>query len=203
MPVAKQPSPNTCTLQLPDKLKLAIADAIVLYSRIESCIVEIVWQLEEADFKRKQEIARAWGDQNFRIVKRAVKLIPGAKTNAIWPALKALSKERNIIGHGVWLWADVKRPLVVWHAKFLEDPDEIGAEYFDFGRFDHFMRRGEVLLNTFAQFKQLLVRAINAEKAARAKGTKPLAVMPPPGSRRRKSKMQVPLRSKKGVYTCR
>jgi len=102
MPIAKHRSPHlTWSFVLPDKLKLAIADAVVLYSRIESCIVEIIWELEEADIERKREIAKAWGDQNFRLVKRAVKLIPGAKTDAIWPALKAIGKERNLIGHGV------------------------------------------------------------------------------------------------------
>ncbi len=105
MPIAKHPSPNLkWTFKLPNKLRLAIADAIVLYSRIESCIVEIVWELEEADLERKKEIAKAWGEQNFRLVKRAVKMIPGAKSDAIWPTLKALGKERNLIGHGVWMW---------------------------------------------------------------------------------------------------
>jgi hypothetical protein len=169
MSIAKHRSPNlTWSFELPDKLKLAIADAITLYSRIESCIVEIVWELEQADLERKKEIAKAWGDQNFRFIKRAVKLIPGAKTDAIWPALKAVGKERNLIGHGVWMWTNEHRPLVVWHSKFLEEAEWVGAEFFDFARFDHFMRRAELLMNTFAQFKLLLVKAIDQEKAARA-----------------------------------
>ncbi len=171
MPIAKHRSPNlTWSFDLPDKLKLAIADAVVLYSRIESCIVEIVWELEQADLDRKKEIAKAWGDQNFRLVKRAVKLIPGAKTDAIWPALKAIGKERNIIGHGVWMWTNEERPLVVWHSKFLEEADWVGAEFFDFARFDYFMRRAELLMNTFARFKQLLVQAIETEKTSPTAG---------------------------------
>ena len=79
---------------------------------------------------------RHQGDQNFRLIKRAVKLIPNAKTDAIWPALKAIGKERNLIGHGVWMWTNEDRPLVVWHSKFLEDVDWVGAEFFDFTRFD-------------------------------------------------------------------
>jgi hypothetical protein len=169
MPIAKHRSPDlTWSFELPDKLKLAIADAIVLYSRIESCIVEIIWELEEADLERKKEIAKAWGDQNFHLIKRAVKLIPGAKTDAIWPALKGIGKERNLIGHGVWMWTNEERPLVVWHSKFLEDADWVGAEFFDFPRFDYFMRRAELLMNTFAQFKLLIVKAIDQEKAVRA-----------------------------------
>src|ERR1700722_1777163 len=167
MAIARHRSPDLkWTFELPDRLKLAIADAIVIYSRIESCIVEIIWELEEADLPRKQEIAKSWGDQNFRLVKKAVNMIPGAETDAIWPALKALGRERNLIGHGVWMWASDDRPLVVWHAKFLEEDDWVGAEYFDFSRFDYFMRRSVVLANTFAQFKQLLIEALDAEKAA-------------------------------------
>ena len=180
MPVAKRRSPNlTWSFELPDRLKVAIADAIVLYSRIEACIVEIIWEVEEANLERKKEIAKAWGDQNFRLIKRAGKLIPGAKTDAIWPALKALGKERNIIGHGVWMWTNEARPLVVWHSKFLEEADWIGAEFFDFTRFDYFMRRAELLMNTFAQFKLLLVKAIEEEKAARSAGGGPEAAGSP------------------------
>jgi hypothetical protein len=83
MAVARHRSPDLkWSFELPDRLKVAIADAIVLYSRIESCCVEIIWELEQADLERKQEIAKAWGDQNFKLLKQAVKQIPGAKTDA-------------------------------------------------------------------------------------------------------------------------
>jgi hypothetical protein len=109
------PEPNW-SFEISDKLKLAIADSILLYRKIESCIVELVWLIEGADLKRKREIAKSWGDQNFRIVKRVVKSIPDAESDAIWPALKDLGRERNLIGHGVWMMADSGRPMVVWHA---------------------------------------------------------------------------------------
>jgi hypothetical protein len=65
------PEPNW-SFEIPDKLKLAVADCILLYSKIESCIVELVWLIEGADLARKREIAKGWGDQNFRIVKKVV-----------------------------------------------------------------------------------------------------------------------------------
>ena len=96
MPVARHRSPDLkWSFDLPDRLKIAIADAIVLYSRIESCCVEIIWELEQADLERKKQIAKAWGDQNFRLLKNAVDQIPRAKTDKIWPSLKALTKERS------------------------------------------------------------------------------------------------------------
>jgi hypothetical protein len=84
---------------------------------------------------------KAWGDQNFKLLKQVVKQNPGAKTDAIWPVLKALGKERNLIGHGIWMWTNEERPLVVWHSKFLEEADWVGAEFFDWTRFDHFMKQ--------------------------------------------------------------
>jgi hypothetical protein len=70
------------------------------------------------------------------VLRKAIREISGAKTDAIWPTLKKLGKERNLIGHGVWMWTDDSRPLVVWHSKFLAEADWVGAEFFDFALFD-------------------------------------------------------------------
>jgi hypothetical protein len=57
-------------------------------------------------------------------------------------------------------------PLVVWHAKLLESDDWLGAEYFDWPRFDRFLISGRVLLQTFADFKALLQDGFAEEKGA-------------------------------------
>lgn len=73
MTIVRHRSPDLkLSFDLPARLKIAIADAIVLYSRTESCCVEIIWELERADLERKKQIAKAWGDQNFRLLKQAV-----------------------------------------------------------------------------------------------------------------------------------
>jgi hypothetical protein len=165
MPVAKPPDPHlTWSFDLPIKLKCAIADCITLYSKIEGGLIELVWALEQADLERKKEIAKAWGDQNFRIAKRALTSIPGAEMDAIWPTLNNLRQERNLIGHGVWMIASDDRPLVVWHAKFLESADWVGGEYFDWRRFEYFLDRGQILLKVFADFKALVEASIAEEK---------------------------------------
>lgn len=169
MSIAKHRSPDlTWSFELPDRLKIAIADAVLLYSRIESCCVEIIWELEQADLERRKQIAKAWGEKNFKLLKQAVKQIPGAETDFIWPTLKALGKERNLIGHGVWMWTNENRPLVVWHAKFLEEEDWVGAEYFDWTRFERFMNKATVLMNAFAQFKLLVVKAVDEQKNSKS-----------------------------------
>ncbi len=173
MVVAQPADPNlTWSFDLPAKLKCAIADCITLYSKIESCIVEVVWTLEQADFERKKEIAKKWGDQNISFAKQVIKSIPGAESDSIWPALKNLCQERNLVSHGVWMIASDGRPLVVWHAKFLESPDWVGGEYFDWDRFDYFLERGQILLKTFADFKAVLETGIAEEKTQRGAGSK-------------------------------
>ncbi|HZL40046.1 MAG TPA: hypothetical protein VFC45_07170 [Pseudolabrys sp.] len=167
MPIANPPPPDLqWSFELPDRLKIAIADAIVLHSRLESLCIECIWEIEKTDLERKKEIAKNWGSENFKLLKKAVAQLPGAETDRIWPTMKALGKERNLIGHGVWMWTSEQRPLVVWHAKFLEDPDWVGAEWFDWTRFEHFDKRVTVLVNTFAQFKLLLVKAVDAQPPA-------------------------------------
>ena len=48
--------------------------------------------------------------------------------------------------------------------KFLESDGYVTGEFFDYGRFDYFLRRAEHLLNTFRQFKTMLEEM--REKAA-------------------------------------
>jgi hypothetical protein len=44
----------------------------------------------------------------------------------------------------------------------------VTAESFDYWRFDRYMERARLLLNTFQQFKTMCEKAIADEKAARA-----------------------------------
>jgi hypothetical protein len=161
-----EPAPDWSS-KLPDKLKLAIADCILLFSNIESCIVELVWLLEDADIERRKQIARSWSSKNFKIVKQVIKLIPGAESDAVWPTLKDLGEERNLIGHGVWMITRAGRPMVVWHARS-ENHENIEAQYFDWARFDQFLELGSAVLKTFAEFKQLFEAAIEAERQTRS-----------------------------------
>jgi hypothetical protein len=169
MPVAKPPPPGlTWSLELPDRLKLAIADAVTLYARLESLCIECLWEIENADFERRRELAKNWGEKNFVLVKKAVANLPGAKTERIWPTLRWLGKERNVIAHSVWLWSpSEQRPMVVWHSKFLETDEWVGAEFYDWERFERFDKRVKALVNLFNDFKALLVKGADE---ARAKG---------------------------------
>jgi hypothetical protein len=167
MPVAKPPPEGlTWTLEIPDRLKLAISDAVTLYARLEGLCVECLWEIENADFERRRELAKNWGEKNFSLLKKAVANLPGAQTDRIWPTLRWLGKERNIIGHGVWLWSkSEQRPMVVWHSKFLETDEWVGAEFYDWKRFEVFDQRVKAMVNLFNDFKRLLVKAADEAKA--------------------------------------
>ena len=55
----------------------------------------------------------------------------------------------------------------MWHSKMLESDDFVTAESFDYWRFDKFMDRARVLLNTFLQFRTMAESAIEAERRSR------------------------------------
>ena len=57
--------------------------------------------------------------------------------------------------------------MAVWHSKFLETDEWVGAEFYDWERFERFDKRVKALVNLFNDFKALLVKGADQ---ARAKG---------------------------------
>lgn len=142
--------------ELPDKLKCAIADCIISYSRLETLVIELLWVAWQADLERRKQLAKLRGKQVINSIKEVVALIPGAETDQIWVAFERLNSERNLIGHGVWAVTSEGIPLVVWHSSFLESVDYVGAEYFPWERFDRFVHTIDHLLGTFSEFRAML-----------------------------------------------
>ena len=100
-----------------------------------------------------------------------MKRLPGVETDKIWPTLDNLADERNLISHGFWAVGESDRPIVLSH-KFPESEDYVTAEFFDYTRFEYFLKRAEHLLNTFRLFKTMLEKLSKEERAA-AKFTLP------------------------------
>jgi hypothetical protein len=96
-----------------------------------------------------------------------------------WDALSELRQERNLIAHGVWMMRfggdsagelaapPTGLPMVLWHSKMLVIDDFVTAESLDYWRFDKFMDRARVLLNTFQQFRTMAETAIEEERRSR------------------------------------
>jgi len=169
----------TWSFDLPDRLKIAIADAIAIFSRIDHAVIECIWVLEQADLKRKKQIAQEHAHENIKFVRSVVEEHMKLDIGPTWDALDEMRRERNLIAHGVWtirfgggsqgetVMPPAGLPMVLWHSKMLESDDFVTAESFHFWRFDKFMDRARVLLNTFLQFRTMAENAIEAEKRSR------------------------------------
>jgi hypothetical protein len=169
----------TWSFELPERLKVAIADAVAIFSRIDHAVIECIWILEQADLKRKKQIAKERAHENINFIRSVVEEHMKLKIPETWDALVELRRDRNLIAHGVWMMrfggdsAGERRapatglPMVLWHSKMLESDDFVTAESFDYWRFDKFMSRASVLLDTFLKFRAMAETAVEEEKRSR------------------------------------
>jgi hypothetical protein len=150
MPEGTRLSPD-----LPEWLRLAIADAVVLFGRMEQEIIEISWILTNADLTQKLKLTKGSTTEKFIAALESVERAEmGLKLDALKEGFKVLAEERNLIVHGAWNMTDAK-PWVVWH-KFLEDDDSIIGEYFEQWRFERFMVKGQHILQMLRRFHDML-----------------------------------------------
>ena len=141
--------------ELPQWVRLAIADAVVLFGRMEQETIEIAWVLNDATLKEKLNLARTPATETFLAILTSVEQQePGSKLDALKSGFTALAQERNLIVHGAWTMVDDK-PWVVWH-KFLKDDDSIIGEYFEAWRFERFTVKGEHILGMLRRFHDVL-----------------------------------------------
>jgi hypothetical protein len=136
----------TWSFGLPPRLKLAIAEAVTIFSHIDCMVIESVWVLEQADLKRKKQIAKEHAHENIKFIRGIVEEHMKLDIGPTWDALAELRQERNLIAHGVWsvrfggdtpgeTGADPEGlPMVLWHSKMRESDDFVTAESFDRGR---------------------------------------------------------------------
>src|SRR5271156_3699151 len=137
MSVPIHPNANISS-ELTADLKIAIADAIVVSSRIETCLLETIWVIEDADLNQKRKLATRTISQNFTQLRQFIN-IPNLDLAKTWRAVDRVMNERHIIAHGSWMIVDNTRPFVIWH-KFLENSDTVVGEYFNYHRFAYFMK---------------------------------------------------------------
>jgi hypothetical protein len=163
MPEGVQLSP-----ELPDWVKLAIADAVVVFGRVEQEIIEISWILTDADLKQKLKLARVPATENFIAVIEGVEQAKdGLKLDALKNGFRVLADERNLVVHGAWNMADGK-PWVVWH-KFIENHESIIGEHFEQWRFDRFMLQGQHILDMLRKFHNMIEEKMGVKTGAIAR----------------------------------
>jgi hypothetical protein len=149
------PEGTQLSLDLPEWLRLAIADAVVLFGRMEQEIIEISWILTNADLTQKLKLTKGSTTEKFIAALESVERAEaGLKLDSLKEGFKGLAEERNLMVHGAWNMADAK-PWVVWH-KFLEGDESIIGEYFEQWRFERFMVKGQHILGMLRQFRDML-----------------------------------------------
>lgn len=131
--------------ELPEWVKLSIANAVVVFGRIEQEAIEISWLLTDATLKARLKLARTPASENFlAIIESAERSQDGLNLDALKDSFVTLANERNLIVHGAWTMTDDK-PWVVWH-KFVEDTDSIIGEHFEAWRFERSMKKANHIL---------------------------------------------------------
>ena len=152
-----EPMPEGVQLstELADWVRLAVADAVIVFGRMEQEIIEISWLLSDADLQRRLKIAKLPATENFIAVLDTIEgLEPDLSLEALKTGFTRLAHDRNLIVHGAWTMAN-DRPWVVWH-KFLEDSESVIGEFFDKVRFEHFMKKAQHILQTLRTFHNLI-----------------------------------------------
>jgi hypothetical protein len=135
------------------ELRLTIADAVAMYSRFDTMIIEIIWELRKSDLNEKRKLAKRSAAKNFEELKEHVQAL--GSFDAIWTSLEELKDERALIAHGSWFLIDGK-PFVLWHKQFLTYKDEVTAELFDERRFERSMTKVIHLYDMPFKFRQML-----------------------------------------------
>jgi len=155
--IMHRPMPEGVRLsaEIPDQVKLALADAVITFGRIEQELIEIAWVLSNADLEQRVKIARQPTSDNFiKIIEAVEKAEPGLELHALKSAIRQLADDRNLMVHGAWTMTDDK-PWVVWH-KFAEDTDSVIGEHFEPWRFERFMTKGLHILGTLRESHNML-----------------------------------------------
>ena len=148
--------------ELPEWVKLSIADAVVMFGRIEQEVIEISWVLTDAGLKERLKLARNPSTENFIAIMESVERSQDhLRLDSLKDGFRMLANERNLIVHGAWTMTDDK-PWVVWH-KFAEDTESIIGEHFEAWRFARFMTKGIHILDTLRKFHNLL-EALTSKK---------------------------------------
>ena len=141
--------------ELPEWVKLSIANAVVVFGRIEQEAIEISWLLTDATLKSRLKLARTPASENFlAIIESAERSQDGLNLDALKDSFVTLANERNLIVHGAWTMTD-DTPWVVWH-RFVEDIDSIIGEHFEAWRFERFMKKANHILGMLREIHNLL-----------------------------------------------
>jgi hypothetical protein len=155
----------TFSWKMPEWVKLAIADSLIVFGRMEQRIIEIAWLLKDADIKERVKTARAPAVENFEGILDVMEEFEGKTFDGLRKTFEDLSKDRNLIAHGSWLMIDGARPWVVWH-KFIEDESSVIGEFYEKGRFADFKKKADYLYEMCGKYHDMLEKTLGKTTSA-------------------------------------
>ena len=150
---------GTLKFDLPVDLKCTIADCITSFARLDTLIIELLWIAEDADLANRKRLARLHSSELRKKVKNLLAVNSEVDVERSLASLERLTEERNLIAHGSWTINAEGMPIVVWHSKFLEHEDYVGAEQYPDFRFEWFLSTVNHLLDVFSELRRLFEEA--------------------------------------------
>jgi hypothetical protein len=142
------------SFDLPNDLKLAIANAVVSFAKLEMAVEELIWELVGLSFAHGRMLTRMDTRPKFELVKKLLlELVPPERRKTlapnIWKAIEDLREDRNDIVHGTWVIFN-GQPALVSH-RYSAPPDEVGTKLFPIERLQLCVREAEMLEELFVK----------------------------------------------------
>jgi hypothetical protein len=158
--------------EVPDRIKIGIAEAIVGYSALENSAETLIWDLTGLSFEDGKLLTKIDSRGKFDLLKKLMARynLPLSqdpeRTKALWTIITDIIESRNKIAHGVWVMFRETTPLTASFRISGGEPDHIVGERFS-------LRRLETIALTCWQIKGLIDDLANKRSASRAKPSAP------------------------------
>ncbi len=104
---------------IPDIVKIAIAEAIMAYAAMEGTAERLIWEITGLSFDDGRILTRVDSSEKFETLKTFIEnyglIIHYSRitTVAMWTAIRQLMPVRNLIVHGIWAMLDHKIPVTI------------------------------------------------------------------------------------------
>lgn len=150
---------------IPNEVKIAIANSIVSYSAMESIAERLIWEITNLSPDDGKLLTRAGTSSNFDTLRKLVEqhgiivFHHRQTTLEMWKAIKQLVETRNLIVHGVWAMLDNSTPIAISHRISGSDIGHVLGEPFDIGRLQAVERQCYKVKKTFERLSARLVEA--------------------------------------------
>jgi hypothetical protein len=130
---------------IPDEIKLAIADSVIAYAAMENAAERLIWDISGLSYDDGRLLTRSGGDK-LEILRKLIEghglIVYRSRQTTIdmWVAIKELTAVRNLIVHGVWAMLD-SAIVVSISNRLRSDYGQVEGEPFSLGRLQAFVRQ--------------------------------------------------------------